>query len=107
MEDPKNWDRLTASLAVFVFDHEDPYWGWSFLVVQRLVRDLPQDRDRFLRLLEAEQMRRAPPGPRLALRLANALRAAGLTLPTADAPDPHGKIARERHQLVQGWSRTP
>lgn len=105
MEDPKTWDRATASLASI--DLDDPHWGWAFLAVQRLVRDLPPDRDRFTRLLKAEQSRRAPPGPSLAFRLASALRDDGLTLPTADTPDPHGEIARERYQLVQGWSRTP
>jgi hypothetical protein len=105
MEDPASWDRLTASLSTV--DLGDPRWGWAFLAVQRLVRDAPPDRDQFLRLLAAEQGRRAPPGPSLALRLADALRAAGLTMPIADTPDPHGTIAGERHQLVQGWSYTP
>ena len=103
MEDPASWDRLTASLSTL----GDPRWGWAFLAVQRLVRDAPPDRDQFLRLLAAEQGRRAPPGPSLALRLASALRAAGLTMPIADTPDPHGTIAGERHQLVQRWFRTP
>ena len=105
MEDPASWDRLTASLSTV--DLGDPHWGWAFLTVQRLVRDAPPDRDQFMRLLAAEQGRRVPPGPSLALRLAGALRAAGLTTSIADIPDPHGTVAGERYQLVQSWSYTP
>jgi hypothetical protein len=100
MEPPKSWDRLTATLAVC--DLSKPFRAWAFLVLQGLVRDLPGDRENFLRFVQQERGREIT-GPSLARRIAILLARFDLTLPASDEPDPEAESALQRLASVASW----
>lgn len=108
VEDPREWDLLTASLAVS--DLNEPFEAWSFLVLQGLVRDRPGDREAFVKLVEATAARREPKSPGHAIaggssayEIAYGLTRTGAATERAAAPDPFGKVAEKRRQQVEGW----
>jgi hypothetical protein len=105
MEAPQSWDLLTASLCVC--DLAQPRAVWAFLVVQGLVRDLPQDRDIFYRVVSEERERGPITGLSIPRRIADTLALEGLTLPPSAAPDPNAKTAKERLELIESWNHTP
>jgi hypothetical protein len=100
MEPSANWDRLTASLAVC--DLSKPYRGWAFLVLQGLVRDLPGDRDNFVRLVKQE-CKKAITGASVARRVADLLNNYGIALPESNEPDPAAELAFQRFSVVKQW----
>ncbi|HZS05767.1 MAG TPA: zinc ribbon domain-containing protein [Blastocatellia bacterium] len=98
-ESPEGWNLLTSSIAVC--DLQQPALVWAFLSVQGLVRDQPGDRGNFLQIVQQESYDIT--GPTRASRIASALRSAGIALPGSGLPDPFGKIAMERRQVVSQW----
>jgi len=103
MENPRSWDRLTASLAASHLDA--PGGAWEFLVWQGLVRNEPGDAEVFQKVVRKEMARGPITGPTIALRVANALKAAGIATPSGEAPDPWGKIAEEKRQSFSSSER--
>ena len=88
---------LTASLAVS--DLENGEDAWAFLRALDLVQDSPDARARFLEIVHAEIERGPITGGSMALRVALALKAAGLTRSRAEEPDGNAERAsplRER-----------
>ena len=73
------------------------------MVVQRLVRDAPGDRDQFAHVVHAESEEEIT-GPTLALRVALRLARAGIALPAGQAADPWGKVAAERLLAIETWT---
>jgi hypothetical protein len=102
MESPETWDLVTASLAVCDLSH--PEFAWAFLVVQRLVRDGPNDRQTFTALLRIEEDKGPITGPTLAARVSTVLSTRGITNSPCNVADPNAKIANERIQTVFSWS---
>jgi hypothetical protein len=100
MEPPKSWNRLTASLAVS--DLSQPFKAWAFLVLQGLVRDLPGDRENFLRFVQQEKTRNIT-GPSLASRVARLIEQFGFALPESHISDPEAVIALQRLQMIAAW----
>lgn len=100
MEPPNSWDRLTASLAVC--DLSKPYRAWAFLALQGLVRDLPGDRDNFIRFVKQEREKEMT-GPSTARRVATLLQRFGIALPESQAPDPDAEVASGRFSVVREW----
>lgn len=101
MDDPAEWDRLTA--AIESVPAAPPGWLWAFLVLQGLVEQSLEAEAEFLRLLHDAKDQRQGPGPGLGFRLAAALRYAGIALPRATEPDPYGRDARNHAQLAWHW----
>lgn len=101
MESPSSWDLLTSSL--FASTLQATGETWAFLMLQGLVRDEPGDREEFGAVVGEVMAEGEITGPSLAARIASRLSAAGLVLPAADSPDPGGRIAIERRQIVDGW----
>ena len=99
MENPESWDLLTASLAVC--NLADSNTTWTFLTRHGLVRDVVGDSATFEGLVQ-QALNRAPiPGPSVARSIAAALQQAGIALPAGAAPDPWGKMAKQRLQTSQ------
>jgi hypothetical protein len=103
MEDPAEWDRLTAAMETA--PPEAPGWTWAFLVLQGYVEDGPRAETEFRRMWQEERAREPVAGPSLGWRLAGALRAAGIALPSAAEPDPYGRLARSRAAAAWQWHR--
>jgi hypothetical protein len=105
MENPEGWDILTASIAVC--GSEKPFFTWSFLVVQGIVRDFPGNRQTFCRILQRarseHESERVIGGHSLALQVAWALADTEILLPPSSTPDPNANIARERLQTLKLW----
>ena len=104
MDDPAEWDRLTA--AIESAPAATPGWLWAFLVLQGLVEQSLEAETEFLRLLKAAKDQHQGPGPGLGFRLAAALRYAGIALPRGSEPDPYGREARSRALLLGQWHRS-
>src|SRR5262245_15509537 len=98
MENPGSWNLLTGSLAACDLAQGDQ--AWAFLVKYGLVRNAPGDKETFLNLVKKEVDRGPITGPSLALRIANALKDAGIALPSGDVPDPWGKVAEKRFKAM-------
>ena len=105
MESPVSWNLLTASLAVC--DLGAPFSAWAFLVLQGLVRDMPGDRESFAAFVAEAVRWEREHGPAtgfsLARRAADSLKAAGVTHPPSEAPDPCGEIAISRLSGISSW----
>jgi hypothetical protein len=104
VESPDSWNLLTASLSVC--DLEKPEAAWTFLTAQGLVRDNPADRELFFSVVKQEWDRGPNMGPSFASRVADKLKSGNMVLPTAETPDPWGRIAKERWQLRMGGGRS-
>ena len=94
MEPPGSWDLLTASLAVCDLAHSEV--AWAFLTRHGLVRTSVGDGATFMSLVRQEVDRGPITGPSIARRVAMALQDAGIALSAGEAPDPWGKLAKER-----------
>ena len=103
MENPNGWDLLTSSLATSKLT--DPSTTWAFLVLQGLVRDDENARGKFGKITKEVLAEGPITGPSEPCRISSALVAAGLNLPPSRTPDPWGKIAKSRMEMVNGWSQ--
>jgi hypothetical protein len=101
MDDPAEWDRLTA--AIESVPSAQPGWLWAFLVLQGLVEHTLAAEAEFLRLYQHARGEPNGAGPSLGFRLAAALRYAGIALPRASEPDPYGREARNHAQTAGRW----
>ena len=98
MESPEGWDLLTSSLAV-----SDLVAAWPFLVVQGLVRDGEEERRNFARIIEGVKAEGEITGPTQAYRVAQGIVSHGMNTPLASQPDPWGRMAQSRHEVILGW----
>lgn len=101
MEPPDTWVLLTSSLIVCNLG--EPRRAWAFLVVQGLVRDAADERERFLAILAEEEARGPITGPSLAHRITGKMIAAGLVLPGGTIPDPRARIAADHLGAIAAW----
>lgn len=100
MESPSTWNLLTASLAVQ--DLTQPHAVWSFLVVQGLVFDSGNQRERFVEIVRHERVLDVT-GPSVAARIADALLQAGIATSAASLADPWGRLAADRLCQIASW----
>jgi hypothetical protein len=100
MEPPNSWSLLEGSLAVCELDN--PAFAWAFLVVQGLVRDLPDDRETFYHIVK-EEIENPVTGPSSYRRIGFRMRDAGILLSASQFPDPNAELAQQRLQQINGW----
>ena len=101
MENPDQWDLLTASLAVS--DLVDLSQTWAFLVLQGLVRDDGPARQQFDEIVLEVSAEGPITGPSEALRIASRIDRAGLALERSRRPDPMGRLALARRSIAVEW----
>jgi hypothetical protein len=103
---PAYWYLLKSSLGVCDL-RNDPCEAWAFLAVQRLVRDQPGDRDLFCRLVQQALARGDEPmpgGASVVDQVVSSLTQAGIALPAGNAPDPYGRTASHRRNVIDTWT---
>jgi hypothetical protein len=93
MENPAEYDRLTAALAAKGF--RKPRETWRFLLSAGLVPDWAGGTENFERIVDEVRDGNSPPGPSEAYRVATRLIQAGWVLNEALEPDPTGQRAQD------------
>jgi hypothetical protein len=103
MEPPESWNLLTSSLAVSNLDELDS--TWAFLVIQGLVTDGELQRNSVAAIVHEVRAEGEITGPSEARRIADGVISRKISTVRALHPDPWGKAAKARREVILDWLR--